>query len=71
MIGQSLIPRRAVSDEGDPRITPEYSARLIAEHEAVVIAIQNGDEAGAREAMRAHLKNSQARYRQFLREQRR
>ena len=71
-VGQRAdVDRRAVSDEGDPRITPEYSQRLIAEHEAIVAAIQNGNEGEARDAMRTHLKNSQARYRQFLRDQRR
>jgi len=71
LIGKTLIPRRAVSDDGDPQITPEYSRLLEAEHEAIVTAIQNGDESAARDAMRHHLKNSQARYRQYLRSTRR
>ena len=71
LAGASVIPRRAASDGSDAQISPDYSLRLIAEHEAIVSAIQNGDEEGARLAMRGHLRNSQARYRQYLRESRR
>ena len=71
LLGQMLIPRRAVSDAGDPQITPDYARILQAEHEAIVAAIQESDEVAAREAMRRHLKNSQARYREHLRAQRR
>ena len=41
-----------------------------AEHSAIVYEICNGDEEGAREAMRRHLRGSQQRYRALLREQR-
>lgn len=71
LLGAMLIPRRAASDGTDPRITPEYARILEGEHEAIVTAIQDGDEAAAREAMRRHLKNSQARYRDYLRSVRR
>lgn len=67
LAGASVIPRRAVSDGSDAQISPDYSLRLIAE-QGIVSAIQNGDEEGARLAMRGHLRNSQARYRQYLRE---
>ncbi|MDR7126456.1 FadR/GntR family transcriptional regulator [Pseudotabrizicola sp. 4114] len=71
LTGTALIPRSAVSDGTDPKITPEYSRRLIEEHEAIVTEIQNGDEDAARTAMRTHLRGSQARYRQYLRNARR
>lgn len=71
LIGKTLIPRRAVSDDGDPKLPNDYAARLIAEHEAILIAIQNSNETAAREAMRLHLRNSQTRYRQYLRDHRR
>lgn len=68
LAGGSLIPRRAVSDEGEVEVPPDYARRLIEEHDTIVAAIQAGDEAAAREAMRAHLRNSQSRYRAFLRD---
>ncbi|WP_299839557.1 FadR/GntR family transcriptional regulator [uncultured Paracoccus sp.] len=71
LLGQTLIPRRAVTDGAEPQITPDYARILEAEHEAIVAAIQDGDEAAARDAMRRHLKNSQARYREHLRAVRR
>jgi GntR family transcriptional repressor for pyruvate dehydrogenase complex len=71
LTGTALIPRSAVGDGTDPAITPEYSRRLIEEHETIVAEIQNGNEDAARAAMRAHLRGSQARYRQYLRETRR
>ncbi|MBL8562849.1 MAG: FadR family transcriptional regulator [Gemmobacter sp.] len=71
LIGTALIPRRAVSDGPEMGSTPEYAQRLLSEHEAIVTAIQNGDENAARHAMRTHLHNSQNRYRQWLRNNRR
>ncbi|WP_245281663.1 FCD domain-containing protein [Ensifer sp. ZNC0028] len=41
--------------------------RLLDDHEAILDAIQSGDEEQARAAMRDHLKNSQTRYRSMLR----
>lgn len=68
MLGTALIPRRAVSESGEETVLASAElSRLIAEHEAILIAIQDGDEDGARSAMRQHLKNSQARYRSMLR----
>jgi GntR family transcriptional repressor for pyruvate dehydrogenase complex len=67
LTGKALIPRSAVGDGADAQISPDYARRLIEEHEAVVVAIQNGDETAARTAMRSHLHNSQTRYRQYLR----
>ncbi len=67
MLGPNLIPRRAVSDSAETAAPADYLRLLDAEHEAIVAAIQSGDEDGARTAMRSHLKNSQARYRAVLR----
>lgn len=65
LLGPGVIPRR---DQPDAVETAAYTRVLDAEHEAVLIAIQDRDEEGARRAMRAHLKNSQARYRALLRQ---
>ncbi len=67
LIGATVIPRRAVRDGDEPKISQDYVRLLDAEHEAILTAIQADDEEGARAAMRRHLKNSQLRYRQFLR----
>lgn len=67
MLGTALIPRRAVSESGEEVLASAELSRLIAEHEAILIAIQDGDEEQARSAMRQHLKNSQVRYRSMLR----
>ncbi|MFK0386572.1 MULTISPECIES: FadR/GntR family transcriptional regulator [Rhizobium/Agrobacterium group] len=68
VLGATLIPRRAVSKDGAEKVlSPEDLERLVGEHEAILIAIQDGDEEAARAAMRLHLKNSQMRYRAMLR----
>lgn len=68
MLGPTLIPRRAVTESGEETALPPADIeRLVEEHEAILVAIQNGDETAARAAMRAHLKNSQMRYRSMLR----
>ncbi len=68
MLGPTLIPRRAVTDSGEETALPAADIeRLAQEHEAILVAIQNGDETAARAAMRTHLRNSQARYRAILR----
>lgn len=70
LIGKALIPRMAVSEGEDPQLPPDYQATINAEHAAILSAIQSNDEDGARAAMRQHLKNSQTRYRNFLRQAR-
>lgn len=68
VLGPMLIPRRAVaSNDQETNLPIADLNRLIAEHEAILIAIQDGDEDRARQAMREHLKNSQIRYRSMLR----
>ena len=70
LTGAALIPRRAVGDGTDPAMPPEYARLLVEEHGRIVAEIQSGDEEAARAAMRAHLRGSQGRYRQFLRQSR-
>jgi DNA-binding FadR family transcriptional regulator len=68
MLGPALIPRRAVSETGEETVLASADlTRLVSEHEAILIAIQDGNEEQARIAMRQHLKNSQIRYRSMLR----
>lgn len=66
MMGSSVIPRTMVQPEGDAGAST-YIAQLHEEHGRIVDAISSGDEEGAREAMRVHLKRGQSRYRAMLR----
>ncbi|SEM32818.1 DNA-binding transcriptional regulator, FadR family [Xaviernesmea oryzae] len=65
--GVSAIPQAEIVTESDQARQMVYFHQLNAEHEKIVLAISNGDEEAAREAMRAHLKGSQERHRQLLR----
>lgn len=68
VMGPTLIPRRAVLEDGtEATLPPADLDRLMGEHEAILVAIQDGDEDRARAAMRQHLRNSQTRYRSMLR----
>ncbi|MTH77319.1 FadR/GntR family transcriptional regulator [Paracoccus aestuariivivens] len=67
LIGSAMIPRLALSREKDLPAPPDYLKVLEQEHGAILAAIQNSDPEGARLAMATHLKNSQMRYRQQLR----
>ena len=66
MIGGGIITRAALQ-AGQDTSTGDYIAKLHEEHSAIIEAISNGDEEAARDAMRQHLKGSQARYRGILR----
>jgi DNA-binding FadR family transcriptional regulator len=68
LLGENAIPRAALSS--DPENESAYLKLLDEEHSRIVVAISNGDETAAREAMRAHLRGSQTRYRALLRNQR-
>ena len=70
MIGKSIIPRAALRTDDREQDQAAYIELIDAEHRAIVFGISNGDEEAAREAMRRHLRGSQARYRALLREQR-
>lgn len=68
LIGPALVPRLIRTQRSEAGAT-EYLTQLHQEHGRIVDAISVGDEDGARAAMRAHLKGSQARYRMLMREQ--
>ena len=67
----TVIPRAALRNDDSEADQAAYIDLILKEHEEIVAAISGGDEDGAREAMRRHLRGSQARYRALLREQRR
>lgn len=67
MIGPNVIPRAALRGNDTETDQSSYIGLLVDEHYAIVAAISDGDEEGAREAMRRHLKGSQLRYRNLLR----
>ena len=69
LLGEKAIPRAALSGDG-PEKDSVYLKLLYEEHSRIVVAISNADETAAREAMRAHLRGSQARYRALLRDER-
>ena len=70
MIGRNLIPRAALRPDDSEADQAAYIKLLDDEHHAIVSAISMGDEEGAREAMRRHLRGAQLRYRTLLREMR-
>lgn len=70
MIGPRIIPRAAMREGELEADQDAYILLIDEEHHQIVVAISNGDEEGAREAMRRHLRGSQERYRALLREQR-
>ncbi len=70
MQGNAAIPQTGMETQVEDNDEVDYRNLLIKEHERIVMAISNGDEAGAREAMRDHLKGSQQRHRNLLRSER-
>ncbi|SES20799.1 FadR/GntR family transcriptional regulator [Rhizobium sp. NFR03] len=70
MIGANVIPRAALRTGDEEADQSAYLKLIDEEHRAIVFAISNGDDDGAREAMRRHLRGSQTRYRSLLRENR-
>jgi GntR family transcriptional regulator, transcriptional repressor for pyruvate dehydrogenase complex len=69
LLGENAIPRAALRSDA-PEKDSAYLKLLDEEHSRIVAAISNGDETAARDAMRTHLRDSQARYRALLRDQR-
>ncbi|WP_068108277.1 FadR/GntR family transcriptional regulator [Tropicimonas marinistellae] len=67
LIGPDSIPRRTLETDPTEAELADYVGILCSQHEAIVDAILEGDEEGARAAMRDHLRSSQARYRALLR----
>lgn len=68
MIGRNIIPRAALHTDSSEEDQAAYITLLDKEHEAIAVAISEGDEDAARETMRRHLRGSQTRYRALLRE---
>lgn len=66
MFGVLMIPRHALQPAVAP-VAAEYVDLLKHEHRAIVHAVLDGGEDGARTAMRRHLKGSQARYKKLQR----
>lgn len=64
-----IAPRLALGYVLAPEASAEYFARIHAEHEAIVTAIESRDAPSARGAMRAHLTNSLERLRALARAQ--
>jgi GntR family transcriptional regulator, transcriptional repressor for pyruvate dehydrogenase complex len=64
--GQSVIPKSEIVTDSQSDAERAYHAQLNREHQNIVLAISRGDEDAAREAMRQHLKGSQARHRDLL-----
>jgi DNA-binding FadR family transcriptional regulator len=68
MIGKNVIPRAALRPDDGEADQAAYIKLLDEEHNAIVVAISEGDEEAARLAMRRHLRGAQLRYRSLLRE---
>ncbi len=66
--GVSVIPHAEIVTDAHHDRQLAYCRQLNSEHEKIVLAISNGDEEAAREAMRVHLKGSQIRHRELLRD---
>lgn len=67
--GNAAIPQSKPVAE-DQREADAYRRLIYQEHEAIVLAISNGDRDAARNAMLHHLEGSQVRYRALLRSER-
>ncbi|WP_037067622.1 FadR/GntR family transcriptional regulator [Allorhizobium undicola] len=63
MLGRSAIPRDALQQEADPQEQRRYMMQIHEEHGAIIEAISNSDETGARTSMKLHLRGSLSRYR--------
>lgn len=68
--GPSAIPQSKVVPENQAAEQTAYRRLIHKEHEAIVLAISDRNETAAREAMQAHLRGSQMRYRDLLRDMR-
>lgn len=68
VLGQTVIPRSALQAGTQQRSPESYIALISSEHRAIADAIAAGEPETARDAMRLHLKGSQQRYRNMLRE---
>lgn len=67
MMGPNVIPRASLQPDAAEATPADYLEQITAEHRRIAEAISERDEAGAREAVRTHLKGSQQRYRALIR----
>jgi DNA-binding FadR family transcriptional regulator len=68
-LGRFIIPRQSIRVAAHrPEGQRTYLVMIQREHRAIFAAIDAGDAVAARNAMRQHLANSQARYRQLAEE---
>lgn len=65
--GPAAIPQSKVVQEHQSAEQTAYRRLIHKEHEAIILAISDRNEVAAREAMQAHLRGSQMRYRDLLR----
>jgi GntR family transcriptional regulator, transcriptional repressor for pyruvate dehydrogenase complex len=68
MHGPAIIPQSKVVSDNRGQDQTAYRRLIHKEHEALVLAISDGDEKAARAAMQVHLRGSQSRYRDLLRD---
>ncbi|MCO5732340.1 FadR/GntR family transcriptional regulator [Rhizobium sp. SSA_523] len=68
--GPAAIPQSKVVPEHQGAQQTAYRRLIHKEHEAIILAISDRDDAAARDAMQAHLRGSQMRYRDMLRDMR-
>lgn len=66
--GSAVIPQSRAVSETDKAEQTAYRRKIHAEHEVIVMAISDRDDEAARNAMRDHLRGSQTRYRNLLRD---
>lgn len=66
--GQAVIPQSRVVSEAAENDQTAYRRLIHKEHEAIVIAISDRNEQDAKLAMQAHLRGSQNRYRDMMRD---
>lgn len=68
MHGAAAIPQSKIVADHRAAEQTAYRRLIHREHQAVVVAISDGDEKAARSAMHEHLRGSQLRYRDLLRD---
>ncbi|MEF2072909.1 FadR/GntR family transcriptional regulator [Consotaella aegiceratis] len=67
LIRSGIIPRGELQGAAKGARPLDYNKTLEEEHHAILVAILDGQESEARNAMRSHLRGSLARYRELLR----
>lgn len=68
VIREGIIPRASLDKTTSDRVLKGPNPYLVKEHQLILDAVMDGDQAGAEAAMTRHLDNSLARYRAALKE---